>query len=146
MSGDTKRYWGNVLASLDMGMQMDWRVRFAMDLLREQGGALMDHTLESFLNLPAETRPEENAARAAAFTVTTALTMAEELIKQAGVRGWVKDLPDSNEIDDRLRKHIERNVRAAIFQQVAQSKIAPSEVPPQLMHAVGGLPPFDRQQ
>lgn len=134
MSGDTKRYYGNVLESLSAGFQQDWRMRFAMSFLGSQAGAVMDHVA----NVDEDVTPRA--------IVAYALDVAQEMLTQSIERGLVKDLPDDDQIDDRLRRHIGRNVRAQIFQQVVQQKIAPTEVPPHLLQAIGGLPPFNMKQ
>lgn len=142
MSGDTKRYWGNVLESYSAGMMQDWRLRMAIDILREQGGALFQAMALDYTN------PDNSSVHAtpsAAMLVTYILDLADELVKQATERDLIRDLPDDNKIDARLRKHIERNVRAQLVQNFAGQKLTAEEAPPDIQRAPS-VPPFPARQ
>jgi hypothetical protein len=105
----TDLYFGDVLGSYANGVQLDLRVKLAVDFLKAAG----DRCLEF------------DAAR----TATMALDLATELLDQAQARGLVKGLPEGNELSAPARAHIERMARAQVAGQVAAQGISEEEQP-----------------
>jgi hypothetical protein len=94
-------YFGNVLTSFENGVQLDLRVRLAVDLMKDGG-----------------------------FTdPIAALDAATSLIAEADKRGLIKELPETGEINQPLRRHIDRSVRAQVHQQLAAGRIGQEEAP-----------------
>jgi hypothetical protein len=94
--------WGDVLQAFQNGVQLDLRVRLAVDFLKAW---------------PAAT-PE------------AALDAATRLLDLAAERGLMKPLPEDNELSTPLRRHMERNVRAQVHSQLAGQKIQAEEASP----------------
>jgi hypothetical protein len=113
-----ENYWGDVLQSFANGVQLDLRVKLAVDFLKSpafQG---------------AEANPEAAASRA--------LTLATELLEQAQAAGLVKPLPDDDELNAAMKRHLSRNVRAQLYGQEAAQRI---QGEPKV--AMGGTLPAD---
>lgn len=102
----TETHFGNVLTAFENGVQLDLRVKLAVD----------------FLKAPHLIAPGEPAVQA-----THALLLATELLDQAQALGLVKDLPDTDELSAPARKHFTRIARAQVLQQLAGQKIAQEE-------------------
>jgi hypothetical protein len=102
----TDLYFGNVLSSFENGLQLDLRVKLAVDFLKAH---------------PASGSAHEGASYA--------LDLADALLAESVKRGLVKSLPDTGEISTPLRHHIERSVRAQVFQQVVAQRVGPEEAP-----------------
>jgi hypothetical protein len=108
-----QNYFGNVLTSFENGVQLDLRVKLAVDLMK--GGAFTDPI--------------------------AALDAATFLIAEADCRGLIKELPETGEISQPLRKHIDRSVRAQVHQQLAGQRIGQEEAPRVLVDPPGnGMP------
>lgn len=107
------KYWGNVLNAFEAGLQLDLRVRLAVDFLKSPYFSASTGT------------PREIAEHA--------LNLATELLEVSADRGLVKDLPDNGEINAPLRHHIERGVRAGAHQQAIGQRVMRDEA--------GGLMP-----
>ena len=116
MTIETERYWGNVLNAFEGGVQMDLRLRLAIEFLK--GGAICGEAMD--------------AARAA-------LDIAGELIRLADERGLLKDLPDTDGLNEPLKRHISRNIRAQLYQQNEAQRISQAEQP--RVSPANGLPP-----
>jgi hypothetical protein len=110
----TETYFGNVLSSFENGLQLDLRVKLAVDFLKAPG---------LFTSACEGTIPDAKVVAAAA------LDLSDALLAEAAARGLVKSLPDTGEIPTTLRHHIERSVRAQVFQQVVAQRIGPEEAP-----------------
>jgi hypothetical protein len=95
-------YFGDVLQSFGNGVQLDLRVKLAIEFLKA---------------------PVSQTAGSPAEVVTFALNLATELLDQSHARGLIKDLPEDNELNAPTRKHLERNVRMQLFQQQAAARI-----------------------
>ena len=107
-------YFGNELSAFEAGVQMDLRLRLAIDFLKSPA-------FEG-----AGRRPEGEQGDVAAC----ALTLASSLLEQAEQRGWLKDLPETGEISGRLKRHIERNVNAQAHQMhAARCASGPQVIP-----------------
>lgn len=102
-----QKYFGNVLSSFENGVQLDLRVKLAVDFLK---GNLFD------ANTPKE-------------AAGNALDLADSLLEEAGARGLLCELPEHGDITQALRRHIERSVRAQVYQQVVASRVARDEAP-----------------
>ena len=107
----TDRYFGDVLGSYANGVQLDLRVKLAVDFLKTPGPRL---------NIMPSSA--QQAAR-------EALDLATELLTLAAERGLMAPLPDTDELSSPMRRHIRRQVRAQIVGQVATQEIAGEEAP-----------------
>jgi hypothetical protein len=94
-------YLGDVLASFQNGVQMDLRVKLAIEFLK--GGSFLD--------------------------ARTALGAATDLVSEAERLGLMKPLPEDDELPAAARRHIRRQVRAQVYGQIAAQKIGPEEQP-----------------
>jgi hypothetical protein len=103
-------YFGDVLQQFQNGVQMDLRVRLAIEFVKAA---------------PAVFYPNSDGCE----NVSKALDMADELLSQGEARGWIKPLPEDNELNTSLRRHLERNVRAQAFSQAAGQRMAAEEAP-----------------
>lgn len=110
------RYFGDVLGSYANGVQLDLRVKLAVDFLKSPA-------------LQITGSPQELAIYA--------LTLATELLTLAEERGLVASLPDTDELSAPQRRHIRRQVRAQIAGQVASQQIGAEEAPHVQMNAGG---------
>ena len=119
MSEKLTPYLGSVLTNYENGCQMDLRLKLATDFLRAR-------------TIPLGTPPEE-AAR-------VALDLSTELLRLGEERGLLHPLPDNDEIDSGLRRHIRRNKRAEVFMNLITQKLLQDEAPPDLLRAMT-LPP-----
>jgi hypothetical protein len=97
-------YFGNVLSAFENGVQLDLRVKLAVDFLKSP----------SFQVKPMW---EHEAAK-------SALDLADKLLAEALDRGWVRALPDTGEISALLKRHIERSVAAAAHQAQASQRVS----------------------
>lgn len=93
--------WGDVLQAFQNGVQLDLRLRMAIDFLKAWPSA----------------------------TPEAALAAAERLLWLGSERGYVKPLPEDSNLTAPLRHHLERSVRAQAFSQVAGQRIAQEEQP-----------------
>lgn len=107
----TERYFGDVLGSYANGVQLDLRVKLAVDFLKSPWAGQHVHC-------------DEPAALA-----TAALDLASDLMALAHERGLVAPLPDSDELSAPQRRHIRRSVRAQVVSQLAGPEIAAEESP-----------------
>ena len=110
-------HFGDVLQSYGNGVQLDLRVRLAVDFLK----VLMMPTQQG----RAEDIPDDRARKLAEFAVD----ISTELLNVAAERGLIKHLPDTDELPGAMRMHLRRAVRANIFQQVSGQEIAQEEGP-----------------
>ena len=101
-----ENYWGNVLNAFEAGVQMDLRLRLAIDFLKSPG-----------MFSPASMGDEGKLAR-------SGLDLATALLDEAAARGLVKDLPDTGEINAATKRHIERGVSAQVHQVEVQQREA----------------------
>ncbi len=122
-------YLGNVLSSFETGVQLDLRVKLAIEFLKSGNadGPVAYGVKDEQLQLVQLTVAEK---------ATYCLDLAETLISQAQERGLVKDLPDDDELTQPLRKHLRRAVRAQVYQQSSGPAIAAEESP--VVRAVQG--------
>jgi hypothetical protein len=109
---DTNLYFGNPLSSFEMGLQLDWRARYATELMKAHAG----------------------------MSPRDALDMATEFLDLCAARGYSKPLPETDELNAPLRKHIRRNMRAQVYQQVVGQEIMKEEQPS--VQPVRGLGPL----
>lgn len=111
------KYPQAVLEAFGHGALLDLRVRLALDVLKTPGfvGSLVPG---GDVDVPYE-------RRIAAY----ALDIVTALLDVGRDRGLVHDMPDHGEITQPLRRHIERSVRAQMYQQTAAQRIAREEAP-----------------
>jgi hypothetical protein len=109
----TETYFGDVLQSFANGLQLDLRVKLAIEFMKAH---------------PCSGAPAEGAAYA--------LDLATALIAEAGKRGLLKDLPEDTELNAPTRRHIDRQIRAQVYQQQAAQRI--SSEPAVALHAGSG--------
>ena len=120
----TEIYFGDVLGSYANGVQLDLRVKLAVDFLKAMGNGLADQS------------PKETAA--------FALDLATELLSLAEERKLLAPMPESDDLSAPMRRHIRRQVRAQIVGQVAGQQIAADEAP-KLAIGPGGINGLARQ-
>ena len=113
----TEPYWGNVLQSFENGVQLDLRVKLAVDFLKA---------------------PNMVTGSSAPVAAGFALDLATELLAEAERRGLMKALPEGDELNGAVRAHIRRNVRAQVYQQLQAQRIGPEEQP--AVQPINGLP------
>lgn len=114
----TETYFGDVLQSWNNGVQLDLRVKLAIEFLKSGNTALKGDPL-----------PDAQYA----------LATADALISEATANGLMKDLPEDDELTQPMRRHIRRQMRAQIYGQVAGQKIA-SEEQPAVQPVAGRMP------
>jgi hypothetical protein len=91
----TETYFGDVLQSFANGVQLDLRVKLAIEFLK---------------SWPAAT-PE------------AALDAAARLLEVAAERGLMKDMPEESDLNTPTKRHLERQIRMQVFQQQAAQRI-----------------------
>lgn len=111
----TETYFGDVLGSWNNGVQLDLRVKLAIEFLKAH---------------PAQGLAAEGAKYA--------LDLADALLAESTSRGLLKELPEDDELTQPMRRHIRRQMRAQIYGQVAGQKIASEEQP--AVQASGRMP------
>ncbi len=104
MSEYGMEYPHNVLEGFGNGCITDFRMRFAMDLLK---------------GMDIDGNPGMVAAQA--------LAVSAELFSQAEKLGWVTPLPDTEELDDAVRLQAKRTAQFQVLQQIEGNKFAQSE-------------------
>lgn len=104
-----REYFGNVLEAFSVGVQVDFRAKVALELLK------------SGTSMPAGGTLEERAR--------AAIDLATHFISIAEARGLVRPLPEDNQLDAAFRANLERNVRASALQQLAGQRIMQEEAP-----------------
>ena len=105
MSDDPK-YFGNPFTDYEIGVQLDFRVKVALDLLKTRQ------------------TPMRECSRA---DVHIAYEMADEFMKQAQTRGYLKSLPEEDDLTQRERRHLRRQARWQVAGQVAAQSIGTEE-------------------
>lgn len=126
--GDERFYHQNVFAAFENGCELDLRVRLALEFIKSPAATLVE--------LASDVEPVLTPAGVAKFF----LDLAQAVMEQSVERGWVHDLPETAELSAPMRKHIERNVRAQVHQQVCGQRIA-QEDQARVMPVVGGAVP-----
>jgi hypothetical protein len=105
-------YFGDVLANFANGIQLDLRVKIALDLLKS--GAFTD--------------------------AEAALDQATALLRVADERGLLKDLPDDDELSAPQKRHLRRSIRMQVFQQTEGPRIMAEEQAHKLQPAAAIVP------
>lgn len=113
------KYWGNVFSAFEAGVQMDLRVRLAMDFLKSSYFDGAAGEIQEVDDAGAEVTERNNARRA--------LDLAGALLDEAAARGLLKELPDTSELSGPMKRHIERNARAQAYGQVAGGRVMREE-------------------
>jgi|HubBroStandDraft_3_1064219.scaffolds.fasta_scaffold03297_9 hypothetical protein len=112
MNEQMQTYFGDVLANFQTGVQLDLRVKMALDLLK-----------------------------AGSFTsAEDALNCASALITLATERGLVKDLPEDYELTQSMKQHLRRSLKVQCFQQSEGPRIMAEETAHKLQPAATILP------
>jgi hypothetical protein len=109
----TQVYFGDVIGSYNNGVQLDLRVKLAVD----------------FLKSPVIAQLANNPDHSPQSLSTFALDLATQLLEVADERGLIADMPETDEISSPMRKHIRRQVRAQIVGQVSAQQIGAEEQP-----------------
>lgn len=112
MNDELPTYFGDVLANFTTGVQLDLRVKMALDLLK--GGAFTD--------------------------ATAALDCASDLITIAGNRGLIKDLPENDDLTQSMKQHLRRSLRVQVFQQTEGPRIMAEETAHRLQPVAAIVP------
>lgn len=128
MSDQESRYPANPLTVFDVGANLDLRVRIAIQIL---SGPLLQGQLEwkpspggsSLQHGPPMVQSTPSGV------ALMALDVASELLLESERRGLIGEVPKHGMIDAMTRAHIERGVRANVFQQVAAQRVAREESP-----------------
>lgn len=128
-TGDEVFYHQNVFAAFENGCELDLRVRLALEFIKSPAATLVE--------LASDIDPVLTPVSVAEFF----LDLAGAVMEGAHRRGWVHDLPETSELTSPMRKHIERNVRAQIHQQVAGQKIAQEDAGRVMAMPAGAIPP-----
>ena len=122
----TERYFGDVIGSYQNGIQLDVRVKMAVDFIKAP-------ICEVFAKFPNHT-PEHVAIYA--------LDVACALLAEAGKRGLTAPMPDTDELSGPMRKHIRRQVRAQVVGQIAGQAFAAEESPKVAVAGAGSVSPI----
>jgi hypothetical protein len=101
---DQDLYFGDVLTSFTNGVQMELRVKLAIEFLKSPGAI-------------------SQASGGPAGLATFALSLADALLGQATAQGLMKALPEDSELTQPTRRHIERQIRAQVYQGTAAHRI-----------------------
>jgi hypothetical protein len=115
-------YLGNVLANFDSGVQLDLRVKLAIEFLKAgnadgpQAYAAHDDQLQLV---------QLTAAEKASYC----LDLATALVAESEKRGLIQDFPEDDGLSGPLRVHLRRAIRAQVYQQQMASRIAAEESP-----------------
>jgi hypothetical protein len=75
---------------------------------------------------------------------TNARELASSLFEQGEARGWVELLPDDSELPAGLRAHIERNVKAQMYQQMMANFFQAAAAPRVMTPPGANAPPNPR--
>ena len=107
-------FLGSVLNQFENGAQMDLRMKFASQWI--QSGTYKDPI--------------------------AALDAARTFVDESEKRGLMIPIPEDSELNAPLRRQIERNARATVFQQTVVQRIAQEEAGPGIAIPLpGGAPP-----
>jgi hypothetical protein len=109
----TQTYFGDVIGSYANGLQLDLRVKLAVD----------------FLKSPIIAEIAKNPNHSPQSLSTFALDLATQLLEVADDRGLIAAMPDGDDLSSPMRKHIRRQVRAQVFGQVSAQQIGAEESP-----------------
>jgi hypothetical protein len=112
MTDSVPTYFGDVLANFQTGVQLDLRVKMALDLLKS--GAFTD-------------------AEAALYQATALVRLADE-------RGLVKDLPENDDLSQPMKQHLRRSIRVQVFQQTEGPRIMAEETAHRLQPVASLIP------
>lgn len=112
MTDSLPTYFGDVLANFATGVQLDLRVKIALDLLKS--GAVTD--------------------------ATAALDTATQLLAVAAERGLVKEMPDDDDLSGPMKRHLRRSLRVQCFQQTEGPRIMAEETAHKLQPAAAIIP------
>lgn len=107
-----EKYFGNVMSSFENGVQLDLRVKLAMEFLKSNAVHQVTNT--------------DDVVQAAEL----ALDLATELLAVAHERGLVKDMPDNGELSSPMKHHLERSVRQQMYGNEVAQKIARETIAP----------------
>jgi len=104
----TDHYFGSAINQFENGCQLDLAAKFALDLIKT---------------------PYFVDGLAAGEAAVRAFDMAEAMIAEGRKRGCIIALPDDDQLNAPMRRHIRRTARANIVGQIVQNEIAPEEMP-----------------
>jgi hypothetical protein len=121
-TGYSELHFGDVLQSFNNGLQLDIRLKLAVDFLK--GGMLVQQAGVPLMP-PGE-------------LVKRALDLAAELLNESHARGLVKDLPDTDELSAAHKLHLARSIRAQVVPQAVGPRIAEEEGLTNRVAAPGG--------
>lgn len=100
-------YFGSPITNFENGCQLDLRVKLAIEFMKSDGALAVPSAVAE--------RPDTFARYS--------LDLFTELLAQASRHGFVKPLPDTDEVPAALQRHIRQSVRASIYQQTIGQKI-----------------------
>jgi len=128
---DDPQLFGDPLMDYQNGVRMDLRLKLAIEFLKAD-------TVPCSVNTFRSARVDATVALLIAERAGYALDLAGALIEQASERGWLKELPETAELSARERRHVERQVRTQLEQQLCGQRVV-SEEAPKVQRAKGVL-------
>lgn len=112
MADSTIEYYPDPVGAFNDGCLMDLRFRTAMQLTAAM--------LQS--GQPMSWSPHEISSHA--------INIVDELFSKGKEKGWIEPLPESGEINSAMRRHLERAVKAQLYQQQIAQREQASAVRP----------------
>jgi len=131
---DDPQLFGDPLMDYQNGVRMDLRLKLAIEFLKADLSPLSN----GVPSLTRSARVNTAVALTAVGRAAYALDLAGALIEQASARSWLKELPETAELSARERRHVERQVRTQLEQQLCGQRVV-SEEAPKVQRAKGVL-------
>jgi hypothetical protein len=120
-----KKYFGTVLTNFEQGVNLDIRVKLAIQFLT--GGAVPKRGAVS-VEIIEGTKEEQWVEFTATGRAHYALDMATALMEEADKRGLLEEFDDmSDELAPRVRNAISRAARSNVLTQLSAQRIAQEE-------------------
>jgi hypothetical protein len=104
------KYFGNVLEAFSAGVQLDFRFRVALDILKSD---LLDIRMPAHPDGPSH--PEQ--------MVDFAFDLTDALFAEGEKRGWVKALPEDDDLPAPLKRHVTRSARVNVHGQMEGQRV-----------------------
>jgi hypothetical protein len=133
-TGYSELHFGDVLQSFNNGVQLDVRVKLAVDFLKAGLLARPGETIGALERQMGRPYHGEVAALLAEY----ALDVATSLLNLSAARGLVKGLPDTDELSAAHKLHLARSIRAQVVPQAVGPRIAEEEGLTNRVAAPGG--------
>jgi hypothetical protein len=117
--------FGNVLSMFENGVQLDLRMKLAIQFLN---GGVFAKAMGAPDGVDVQTIAEN------------AIDLATEVVRVGLERGFIKDLPEDDNLNVPMMKHLRRNVRAQVVTQQAGQEIQ-REMDSGVQRLAAGVPP-----